>query len=312
MVGDDEEEDEITKLIGRRAQDHSAQEYSAESLRRGLNLAVRGSDVFIATAPKTGTTWLTQIVHQLRTSDMGGHMDFDDIYQVAPWPPLSWDLGIDCDADQIREPRLFKTHQRLSALPRGCRYLCAVRDPARTILSWWRFLGPSGKDVPPLRKYDTASAFVRDEDFVVGNMRFGASLWDYYVEFYECRKVDSVLVVVFEDLEEDLEALLPVLASFVGAPGDGLDGVAARCTRAFMRDHASKFDESWTYRRLVDVGRMGDPSSYVPSDRVRAATAATAAFDADAVAFLDRQWAERVAPRTGHATYAAFAAALPR
>ena len=53
-------------------------------------------------------------------------------------------------------------------------------------------------------------------------------------------------------------------------------------------------------------------SGFMPSDRVRAATAATAALDADAVAFLDRQWAERVAPRTGHPTYADFAAALPR
>ncbi|KAH8097902.1 sulfotransferase [Aureococcus anophagefferens] len=202
------------------------------------------------------------ICHQLRT---GGDLNFDDIYQVAPWPPLSWDLGIDCDADQVAAPRLFKTHQRLSAQPRGGRYLCTVRDPATTILSWWHFLGPAGKDIPPLRKYANASQFCRDERFVVENMRFGAALWDYYVEFWECRHLENV-----------------------------------------------HFDESWTYRRLVDVGRMGDPSSYVPSDRVRAATAATAALDADAVAFLDRQWAERVAPRTGHPTYADFAAALPR
>ena len=152
----DDEQDEMSKLIGRRAQDHSAQEYSAESIERALALRVRPTDVFIATAPKTGTTWLTMICHQLRT---GGDLDFDDIYQVAPWPPLSWDLGIDCDADQVAAPRLFKTHQRLSAQPRGGRYLCTVRDPATTILSWWHFLGPAGKDIPPLRKYENASQF---------------------------------------------------------------------------------------------------------------------------------------------------------
>ena len=251
------------------------------------------------------------ICHQLRT---GGDLAFDDIYEVAPWPPLSWDLGIDCDADQVAAPRLFKTHQRLSAQPRGGRYLCTVRDPATTILSWWHFLGPAGKDIPPLRTYENASQFCRDAGFVVENMRFGAALWDYYVEFWECRHLENVRVVVFEDLAADARGALPALAAFMGlerSPAK-LDAVAALCTREAMSAQASMIDESWTYRRLVDVGRMGDPSSYVPSDRVRAATAATAAFDADAVAFLDRQWAERVAPRTGHATYAAFAAALPR
>ena len=252
----DDEQDEISKLIGRRAQDHSAQEYSAESIARALALRVRPTDVFIATAPKTGTTWLTMICHQLR---LPGDLDFDDIYQVAPWPPLSWDLGIDCDADQVAAPRLFKTHQRLSAQPRGGRYLCTVRDPAATILSWWHFLGPAGKDIPPLRKYENASQFCRDEGFVVENMRFGAALWDYYVEFWECRHLENVHVVAFEDLAADARGALPALAAFMGlerSPAE-LDAVAALCTREAMRAHASKFDESWTYRRLVEVGRMG-------------------------------------------------------
>ena len=41
----------------------------------------RPTDVVISTPPKTGTTWVQQIVHQLRT---GGDMDFEDIYQPIP------------------------------------------------------------------------------------------------------------------------------------------------------------------------------------------------------------------------------------
>ena len=49
-------------------------------------LVPRNSDVFISTFAKSGTTWMQQIVHQIRckTDDT-----FDDIYQVVPWIELS-------------------------------------------------------------------------------------------------------------------------------------------------------------------------------------------------------------------------------
>ena len=49
--------------------------------------APRTTDTFIATYPKCGTTWMMQIVHQLRT---GGSMQFPEIYAaVVPF----FDLG---------------------------------------------------------------------------------------------------------------------------------------------------------------------------------------------------------------------------
>jgi hypothetical protein len=133
------EADPTGALLGRRPQDHSVQPYSATGVEQALALAVRPTDIFVTTAPKTGTTWLTQVLHQLRT---GGDIEFDDIYQVVPWPPLCYDLGMDCNMDQKAFPRVFKTHQRLSAVNPGGKYLCTVRDPVKTMISWWNFLGP--------------------------------------------------------------------------------------------------------------------------------------------------------------------------
>lgn len=45
-------------------------------------LVIRPTDVLIAPFGKSGTTWLQQIFHQLRTA---GDMDFDDISRVVPW-----------------------------------------------------------------------------------------------------------------------------------------------------------------------------------------------------------------------------------
>ena len=43
------------------------------------------------------------------------------LFQVVPWPPISLDMGIDPSAEQRAVPRLFKSHQRLSAINRGAR-----------------------------------------------------------------------------------------------------------------------------------------------------------------------------------------------
>ena len=304
-------DDAITALIGQLPQDHSVQPYSEESLRRGLELVARPSDVFVTTVPKTGTTLLTQVLHQLRCP---GDMDFEDIYQVIPWPPLSWDLGSDCDADQRAEPRCFKTHQRLAAITRGGRYLCSIRDPIRTTISNYKFLGPSGKDIPPLRQYSDVSDYVLNADaFVARGMGFGASLWEYYVEFYKCRKLESVLVVVFEEMQSDLRALLPHIAKFAGLNGAAedaalLDRVAAMCTKEVMMEHGDKFDESWSFERLKEVGRMPDPSGFVPAPRVTAGHGDV--LSDEALAWLDKQWALQVTPHTGHATYADMAKEL--
>ncbi|CAN0461775.1 unnamed protein product, partial [Discosporangium mesarthrocarpum] len=92
-------------------------------------------DVIITTPPKTGTTLLQQVVHQLR-SPSPPDMDFDDIYQVVPWLRYVHDLDIDVNLDQKYEPRCFKSHQLLSASWRGARYLVSVRDPVTTLESW--------------------------------------------------------------------------------------------------------------------------------------------------------------------------------
>ncbi len=53
---------------------------SAESMRRGLAYQARPTDVFIATYPKCGATWLQQMLHCLR----GGDMNFVEITAVVP------------------------------------------------------------------------------------------------------------------------------------------------------------------------------------------------------------------------------------
>ena len=86
--------------------------FQSEQALAGLaNLSVRPSDVFIATYSKSGTTWMQQVVHQLRT---GGDADFDEITAVVPWVDMAVDMGFDPDADLLPQLQFvrFKSQRK--------------------------------------------------------------------------------------------------------------------------------------------------------------------------------------------------------
>ena len=90
----------------------------------------RASDVLITTAPKAGTTWMQQILHQLRS---GGDPSFDSIDNVVPWLELPRDnMSVQNTIDRyesISNPRLFKTHCTYEQTP-GTGIINIIRRPA--------------------------------------------------------------------------------------------------------------------------------------------------------------------------------------
>ena len=83
-----------------------------------VSFAPRASDVFVVTYPKCGTTWMTQICHQLRT---GGDEAFGEITEVVPWDVLALDCGQDLDADVARVPARLPRKARAPARTRARR-----------------------------------------------------------------------------------------------------------------------------------------------------------------------------------------------
>ena len=67
---------------------------------KGINFRPRGDDVMIVTASKCGTTWMQQVVHQLRS---GGDMSYRNISDVVPFIEMAHE--IDLDAEHEYQPR---------------------------------------------------------------------------------------------------------------------------------------------------------------------------------------------------------------
>ena len=299
----------LTQLIGRREQFANAS-FSDESVAAARAFRPRPTDTFILTAPKTGTSWLTQVCHHLRLQERAGDMDFDDMYQMVPWTQMAADLGMSLDAEQVASPRLFKSHQRLAAIQRGAKYIVTVREPEATMKSWFEFV--QAMEIPAAAGYGSVSEFVATcDEFVSDGMRFGATLWEYYAEFHAARAHPDVLVLVFEDLIRDLPAHLPLIAAHMGLPACS-DAVVAEVARvsgkAFMQAHQSKFDASWAYKRMKALGKL--PQEKLDCNRPAARVTARSAkeksglkLDGRASAFMARKWAEEVAPSTGCGSY---------
>ena len=85
-----------------------------EGREKAISFVPRSTDVIVVTPAKCGTTWMQQIMHQLRS---GGDMTFEDIDDVVPWIMLAHDLGQDLDAEHKISTQMFQVSQWISTLP---------------------------------------------------------------------------------------------------------------------------------------------------------------------------------------------------
>lgn len=282
--------------------------HSERSVAFGRSFTPRPTDVFVATYPKCGTTWVTQICHQIRAP---GHMDFEEIAQVCPWDILAFDCSQDLDADHVASPRVFKSHEGANDIAKGAKYVHVCRDPDDALVSFWRFL-PAWAAIPPGQ--------ISIEEFteaVFGGVSHSGGIWDFYVAWWERRKDPNVLWVCYEDLISDLEAQIRRIARFMDVPLDDgrLAVVKEKSSFAFMQEHQRQFDEHFVFEKVRE--QMGIPADYVFGDvsvsKVRAGggTVGEKKHLPDKVAeMMRKRWEESVCAKTGLRSYADLRAAV--
>mmetsp|Transcript_47261 Transcript_47261/g.71501 ORF Transcript_47261/g.71501 Transcript_47261/m.71501 type:complete len:323 (-) Transcript_47261:165-1133(-) len=265
---------------------HPLMTISVESVRRAVEeFRVRPTDIICATFPKTGTTLVTWLCHQIRT---GGDVDFDSIYDVVPWPLCSWDFGYDPNiVGSELVPRVFKSHLRLASVYRGCKYVVTIRDPLATTRSFYNFL--LAKKVPPVLEAGSMTKFLTDTPLVKGTEGVRGSIWEFYKEYYICKDCPSVLIVVYEHMVKDLPSTVRMLAKFmnVDLKEETVQKVASMGTKEFMAQHMDKFEEP--YERAKQLGRIADLSHCSPADKVNLKKH-NHELDDEGIFFLEKQW----------------------
>ena len=362
---------------------------SKESVRRAVeDFRTRPTDVIVATFPKTGTTLVTWICHLLRTDaspiddktddndndNQNGNQNqnnnhqqeqqqekeqehqhqpqrtsFETLYEVVPWPTLSWDIGYDPNVQGSQfTPRVFKSHLRMASIYPGCKYVVTVRDPAKTVLSFYNFFvakkvpflvddehdgkcdsnGDGTSTTAPKLKMDV-STFLLDMPFVKGspqtptsNLR--ASIWDYYAEYHALMECPSVLILVYEDFlagrgegdgSNSKRGQIRRLSRFLGITSS--DGDHRQETDLVDRTAALSTKEYMAghmrkfdepYERAKALNRAADISQLAPGAKVVLGTHAQR-LDDRAQQFLEDRWRLQMEP-LGYRDYEAFASAV--
>jgi hypothetical protein len=173
------------------------------------------SDVLITTAPKAGTTWMQQILYQMRS---GGDPDFDYIDAVVPWLELpregkSWQQVLN-DYDALPRPRLFKTHCTAQQTPGigTANIVLTVRDPRECCVSFYHHLMNMTEEAREVSGHHRPASFAAH----VNNWLEFAAWYRNVKSWWPYHDHEKVLLLRYKDLKRDLAASIDRIAAFLG------------------------------------------------------------------------------------------------
>ena len=276
--------------------------WTDEGWLNGQNFQPRNTDIFVIGSPKTGTTWMQQIVHQLRT---GGDMDFNELLEVAPCVEFAHDFKLDLEAQQKAFPRCFKTHYWYPRCPKGARYIWCLREPCATAYSLFNMF--QGLLFQPGEV--SVEDFMKEKWLQQGEpqkVTEYASYFHHLTSWWPHRNDPNVLLVFYEDLKECYESTVRSIAEFMGITEEGHIEVALeRGTFQFMKLHSDKFGVTKLLQKWLNA-TVGQPEITLQKKsmvRTGATSEGLKTLSAELRSEIQKKWESVVTPVTGCATY---------
>lgn len=219
----------------------------------------RDGDVVISVPPKSGTTWMMNIVHQLFT---GGTPDFEDIYAEVPWiefiggPQLTGqDVMNRLEAMPRNRRRAFKTHSAPPTIPLfaagskpDVKYIVVFRNPEEALVSFWPFLEAHSDEWFDLwqipRGAMTRPDFTTFYDEVIDANRMQGMFFGFLAAWWPLRAQKNVLFLHYNDMKADHVGTLRKVAAFLGVtPSEAQWRAITEYTSfSWMKRHEDKFE----------------------------------------------------------------------
>ncbi|XP_006896882.1 PREDICTED: sulfotransferase family cytosolic 1B member 1 [Elephantulus edwardii] len=174
-------------------------------------------DIIIATYPKSGTTWISEILDMILNEGEIEICNRDFITNKVPmlemYAPGLRASGIDL-LEKTPSPRLVKTHLPIDLLPKSfwenkCKMIYLARNAKDVAVSYYNFSLMNSLNPLP----GTWGEFL--EKFITGEVAYGS--WFKHVKsWWEKKKEYPVLYIFYEDLKENPKQEIKKIIQFLG------------------------------------------------------------------------------------------------
>ncbi|XP_068214727.1 sulfotransferase 1B1-like [Palaemon carinicauda] len=211
------------------------------------NFQFRPDDIIVASYPKTGTTWLQEIVYMLthnfkRSDESSEVLETRFPYLEYPYP------GIKTVASKPG-PRFIKTHLPYSLLPpsfesSNAKLVYITRNPRDTAISYFHFM----RLLTPCSFQGTLSDFIR---MFLSNTVMYSPFFDHVLEYWNQREVSNVLFITYEDLKRHPISVIQKVAKFLEIEASDAD---IQCIAACTSFDVMSKNPSVNYEHWKDLG----------------------------------------------------------
>ena len=177
-----------------------------EQLRICNTFPTNPNDVFLVTYPKTGTTWIAEIVRCI-TQKRNPNRDIPDMGM------LRFEMANQEQLETWSSPRSISTHLPFDMVMRHSehpvKYIYLARNPKDVAVSFFHFMRSD-----PLFDFNgTWSEFL--QHFMKGDIFYG-SYFDHISAWWSHKDDENVLFLKYEDLKQDLQSQVQIIAEFLG------------------------------------------------------------------------------------------------
>jgi len=180
--------------------------FTEEVFRAALAYKPRPDDLFIATYPKCGTTWVQNIVACIFRNGKPFYT-FLEFMMGTPYLEM---VGVKA-VEMMKRPGAIKVHLPYGLTPRSteAKYIFVARNPKDTLVSFYHHT----ENIPGYNFKDGAFDDYF-ELFIDGKVDYG-DYFDCLLSWYEHRNDPNVLFITYEQLKKDPRTYVLKIAEFM-------------------------------------------------------------------------------------------------
>lgn len=230
-----------------------------ERWERLKKFAIRPDDVFIAGYPRSGTTWLQQIVKLLRNEgkDDGQRLDLTVPFMEFIGSPPAKLMNYDVDLEAIPTPRAFKTNLPYEFVPGGlphttsAKYVYVARNAKDAAVSMWHHQSKMAHH--PSRPWNEFfPSYFGDNPMPYG------SWFDHVLGWWKHRDAPNILFVTYEDMKTQPSEIIQQIGNFieVDTTHELVEHVVEKTSFSNMQKDATA-NHHWLEEKLLMPGSEG-------------------------------------------------------